>query len=134
MEQRSFTSKRKELGFDIDGESFKCVAPPGGLFLDFARMTEDPNVTEGEMSQVLHDIFSASMETADFDRFWELCRTTLSFETMMEIVAWLASAAGERPTVRSSRSAPGPRRTKAGAGSSGPVRALGNSVSENAAT
>lgn len=135
MARRSFSSKRKQVAFDVDGEEFDALTVPGALFVDFMRKAGDPETTEAEMGTMLYDIFSSLLDESSFERFWNICRTSMDIDGMMEILSWLATASSNgRPTVPSSPSASGRRRAAGAAGSSDPVSKLKASTSVSSAT
>ncbi len=101
------------ITFDIEGEKFTCIAYralPAGAMYAIGRRQDSPVV---RCVEFLRLVLADADEEARFLALLNRRGSRLDDVTLAQIVNYLTEAYAERPTQRSSGSAPGPRLTTA---------------------
>jgi hypothetical protein len=115
VRRQSFkTPNREPILFDINGDEFECRSQiPGFVLLDLMQALDSDS--DSMQVQGFKDLFAASMETEEHERFVKYVNepsSNVGPDTLIDLGKWLAGEYVKRPTTPPVGSARGRSKTR----------------------
>jgi len=109
---KSFTKVRKELKFEIDGDVFEAApALPADTLMDFATQFEGMDENDGAKAQLaMVTVLETVLVPESFQHFRARMgdpQQPIELDQVNDVVQWIMSEYGMRPTLPSERSSDG---------------------------